>query len=409
MPGPQARSAGLLPPAVAGRRTRGARRVEVTNIAIVGAGRGGSEFLKVLLNSPNVKIKYVCDTNPSAKGVIIAKQHDIPVVGRFADFVQDPEVDLIFESTGRPDVFEELSRAKLPSASLVGSAGTKVIFSLLDSYNEVNRSLRSYKINLERRIIQRTEELEELNAELAKEKAATEHLYEQQREINEEKSRYLIHTTHQLKAPFAAIQNYVDLILEGYAGSVDPGMRDIVLKIKTRCELLAETIRDMLELAKLKANVVDMVREDVDVRTVIEDVVQRFEVAAAAKRLTLQMDLPRDPLVARTVSKQLFEMLAALMENAVKYSRPDGSIEIGATVAPDGRRVISVADHGIGIPKENQEKIFTEFFRCNNAVRHDPNGNGLGLPIAAEIARLLDVDIELESEQEKGTTFRLRL
>ena len=383
--------------------------METANIVIVGAGKGGSEFIKVLFSTPNVRIKYVCDVNPSAKGVIIAKQHDVPVVTRFADFIQDAEVDLIFESTGRPDVFEELSRTKLPSVSLVGSAGTRVIFSLLDSYNEVNRSLRSYKINLERRIIQRTEELEDLNAELAKEKAATEHLYEQQREINEEKSRYLIHTTHQLKAPFAAIQNYVDLILEGYAGSVEPGMRDIVLKIKTRCELLAETIRDMLELAKLKANVVDMVREDIDVRAVIEDVVERFAVAAAAKRLSVQVDLPRDPLFARTVSKQLFELLAALMENAVKYSRPDGTIEISATVAPDSRRVITVTDHGIGIPKENQEKIFSEFFRCNNAVRFDPNGNGLGLPIAAEIARLLDVDIELESEQDKGTSFHIRI
>jgi len=383
--------------------------MEIANIVIVGPGKGGSEFLKVLLNTPNLKIKYVCDINPSAKGVIIAKQHGVPVVSRFADFIQDPEVDLIFESTGHREVWEELSRSKLPTVSLVGSAGTRVIFSLLDSYNEVNRSLRSYKINLERRIIQRTEELENLNAELAKEKAATEHLYEQQREINEEKSRYLIHTTHQLKAPFAAIQNYVDLILEGYAGSVEPGMRDIILKIKTRCELLAETIRDMLELAKLKANVVEMIREDIDLRTVVEDVVERFAVAAAAKRLTVEVSLPRDSLVARTVGKQLFELLAALLENAIKYSHPDGTIEIGAAVAPDGRREITVADHGIGIPKENQEKIFSEFFRSNNAVRYDPNGNGLGLPIATEIARLLDVDIELASEVDKGTTFRVRI
>ncbi len=413
MPGfrglPRPSAGGNLPGPRAAECWGGSFRMDTTNIVIVGAGKGGSEFLKVLLNTPSLKIKYVCDVNPSAKGVIIAKQHNIRVVSRFADFIQDPEVNLIFESTGRPDVFEELSRIKLPSVSLVGSGGTRVIFSLLDSYNEVNRSLRSYKINLERRIIQRTEELEELNAELAKEKAATEHLYEQQREINEEKSRYLIHTTHQLKAPFAAIQNYVDLILEGYAGSVEPGMRDIVLKIKTRCELLADTIRDMLELSKLKANVVEMVREDIDVRGVIEDVVERFAVAAAAKRLSIQVDLPREPLVARTVGKQLFELLASLVENAVKYSRPDATIEIGTTIAPDGRRMISVTDHGIGIPKENQEKIFTEFFRCNNAVRFDPNGNGLGLPIAAEIARLLDIDIELESELDKGTTFRLRL
>ena len=97
--------------------------MEIANIVIVGAGKGGSEFLKVLLNTPNVKIKYVCDINPSAKGVIIAKQHSVPVVSRFTDFIQDPEVDLIFESTGHREVCEELSRSKLPTVSLVGSGG----------------------------------------------------------------------------------------------------------------------------------------------------------------------------------------------------------------------------------------------------------------------------------------------
>jgi signal transduction histidine kinase len=383
--------------------------METANIAIVGAGKGGYECLKVLLTTPNVLIKYVCDIDPNAKGVMLAKQHKISYVARLSEFIHDPEVDLIFESTGRPEVFEELSRAKLPTTSLVGSGGTRVIFSLLDSYNEVNRSLRSYKMNLERRIIERTEELEKLNTELSKEKAATERLYEQQREINEEKSRYLIHTTHQLKAPFAAIHNYVDIILDGYAGPLAQETRDLVLKIKTRCELLSETILDMLELARLKAQDLELVREDVDLCAVVNDVVERFAVSAAAKRLLVRVDAPKEPLIARTVGKRLFELLAVLLENAVKYSPPDGSIEIAMKVASDGKRVISIMDHGIGIPEANLGKIFREFFRSNNAVRFEPNGNGLGLAIAGEIANLLDITIEVESELEKGTTFHVRI
>jgi len=383
--------------------------METANIAIVGAGQGGYLFLKVLLNTPNVRIKYVCDINPGAKGVFLAKQQNIKVVTRLSEVLSDPEIDLIFESTGRAEVFDELNRSKLPSVSLVGSAGTRVMFSLLDSYNELTRSLQSYKLNLERRIIERTEELEKLNTELAKEKTATERLYEEQREQNEDKSKYLIHTTHQLKAPFAAIENYVDIILDGYTGGVNDETRGIILKIKARCGLLSETIQDMLELAKIKAHIVDMMREELDLREVVREVVERFKVAAGAKKLCLAIHAPEEPLVVRTVKQQLFELLAALMENAVKYSRPEGTIDLTLSVATNGKRVVAISDHGIGIPAANLGKIFSEFFRSNNAVSFDPNGNGLGLAIVREIANLLDVELDVESVLEQGSTFYVRI
>jgi signal transduction histidine kinase len=383
--------------------------METTKIAIVGAGKGGYEFVKVLLATPNVQIKCVCDIDPNAKGVLLARQHQIPCVTRLSEFISDPEIDLIFESTGRPEVFEELNRLRRSSTSLIGSAGTRVIFSLLDSYNEVNRSLQSYKVNLERRIIERTEELEKLNAELAQEKAATEHLLEQQQELNEQKSKYLVHTTHQLKAPFAAIQNYVDIILDGYVGEISDETRDIVQKIRARCELLSQTIRDMLELAKLKAHHVDLVRDNFDLRQVVHEVAARFSAAAAAKRIKLEVQEPGEPLIARTVQKQLFELLATLTDNAIRYSHPDSSVAIILAVGPDDRRILSVVDHGIGIPKENLDKVFAEFFRSNNAVNFEPNGNGLGLAIVKEIADLLDISVEVESELDKGTTFHVRI
>jgi two-component system phosphate regulon sensor histidine kinase PhoR len=203
-----------------------------------------------------------------------------------------------------------------------------------------------------------------------------------------------------LKAPFAAIQNYIDLILDGYTGGVNDETRDVVSKIRVRCELLSETIRQMLELSKLKAHVVDLVRENVDLRDVVNDVVARFSVAASSKSINVEVEVPKDPAISCTVRKQLFELLAVLMENAVKYSAPKHSIQIRIG-EDDGKHIISVADHGIGIPKEHQERIFSEFFRSNNAARCEPNGNGLGLAIAKEIAKLLGITIEVESEIER--------
>jgi len=376
------------------------------NIVIVGAGKGGYEFLKVLTATPNVHIRYVCDVNPAAKGVLFAKQRGIACVTRISDFIGDDSIDLIFESTGRPEVFEELNRRKRPSVSLVGSAGTRVIFSLLDSYNEANRNLTSYKLNLERRIIERTEELEKTNAALEQEKLACEVLFERQREINDEKSHYLVQSTHQLKAPFAAIQHYVDIVLEGYTGEVTDQTRAVMEKIKSRCQLLSDTIRDMLDLARLQTHIVDMAREDVDVADVVREVQERFAAAAAARSIALNNGVA-DGVVVRANRRQLFELLAVLVDNAVRYS-PEGTAVDLTGERVDGRVVVAVRDHGIGIAPEHKARIFTEFFRANNAVRFDPNGNGLGLAIARELANYLEATLDVESRLGEGSVFHIR-
>ena len=102
-------------------------------------------------------------------------------------------------------------------------------------------------------------------------------------------------------------------------------------------------------------------------------------------------------------------MVRNLLENAVKYSYPDGTIELAVEVAKDGKRVVSVTDHGIGIPADHLKKVFSEFFRSNNAVGFEPNGNGLGLAIAKEIANILDAELEVESVINLGSTFRVRI
>jgi signal transduction histidine kinase len=380
------------------------------NIVIVGAGKGGYEVLKVLTSTPNVTIKYVCDLDPHARGVLFAIEHQIPCVRRLSEFIDDPTIDLIFEVTGREEVFEELSRRKRPSVSLVGSAGTKAIFSLLDSYTEINRKLQSYRLNLEHRIIERTEELEKLNMALEKEKAATEKLYEAQQQVTEEKTKYLLHTTHQLKAPFAAIQNYVDIILEGYTGEIPERTRDIMFKIRRRCELLSETIKDMLELSNLKSHVVnDVTKVPVDVREVIREVIERFGVGAAAKRLRIAGEVEGLPLMVSSSHRHLFDLISVFVDNAIKYSRPEGSIEITAAQTGPRKARIAVRDHGIGIAPESLPKIFTEYFRANNAVRHDDYGNGLGLAIARELARHLEAEIQVESTLHEGSVFSVAL
>ena len=124
-------------------------------IALIGAGNGGLALLKVLLKIPGIKIKYVCDINPYAVGVLYAKNYNIEYVADYKQIIKDKEISLIFEATGDQGFFNSLSNEKSPNISLIGASGSMIIYHLLDSYNEINRNLNEYKINLEKKIIER--------------------------------------------------------------------------------------------------------------------------------------------------------------------------------------------------------------------------------------------------------------
>ena len=259
-------------------------------IALIGAGKGGVALLKVLLEIPGVKIKYICDIDPDAEGVGFAKTHGTKYISDHNEILHDEKVSLIFEATGDMELFQDLSKHKSPKSSLVGASGSMIIYNLLDAYNEINRNLNEYKINLEGKIVERTEELERANVDLENEVLEYEKISRKLQEMNEEKSKYLLYATHQLKAPFSAIQSYADIILEGYSGEIAQRTRDIVLKIKERCELLSNVIKEMLELSKLKSRDEELRFEKISISDILSKVIRRFHISAEAKNIKIDSD-----------------------------------------------------------------------------------------------------------------------
>jgi signal transduction histidine kinase len=375
-------------------------------IALIGAGNGGLALLKVLLDIPSVKIKYVCDKNQNAIGILYAKNHNIVCTPDYRQIITDKEINLIFEATGDPYVFADLSEKKSTKISLIGADGSKIIYHFLDAYNEVNKNLNEYKINLERKIIERTEELEKANAKLEKEMLEYEKISQKLYEINNEKTKYLLYATHQLKAPFAAIQSYVDIILDGYTGEIPNSTRDIILKVKERCELLTNVIKEMLELAKLKSrDSSDIVFNKINITEVLSAVIKRFEVVTRTNNIRIDFNPETENHYIMGSERQLDILFSTLLENAIDYSLPDSIISVIIKKIGISQLYIGIQDHGIGISEKNIDKIFNEFFRSNNAVEFHNNGTGLGLSIAKEVAAIHNTTIQVESELGKGSCF----
>lgn len=375
-------------------------------IALIGAGNGGLALLKTLLHIPNVKIKYVCDKNPNAIGILYAKNHDITCTQDYQQIIEDKEINLIFEATGDPYVFADLSERKSSRISLIGADGSKIIYHFLDAYNEVNKNLNEYKINLERKIIDRTEELEKANSKLEKEMLEYEKISQKLYEINNEKTKYLLYATHQLKAPFAAIQSYVDIILDGYTGEIPKATRDIIHKVKERCELLTNVIKEMLELAKLKSrDSADTVFKKFNITEVLSSAIQHFKIVARTNNIRIDYNPETENYYIMGSEKQVDILFSTLLENAIDYSPPDSVVSVIIKKIGASKIYIGIKDQGIGISEKNVDKIFNEFFRSNNAVEFHNNGTGLGLSIAKEVAFIHNTTIQVESELGKGSCF----
>lgn len=377
-------------------------------IAMVGAGNGGKAILATLLKIPDIEIRYVYDINPEAPGMILAKENDIRcrTDPAFTEIASNPEIDLILEVTGKSEVFEKLKSLLSPQSTLIGAAGTKIIFHLLDAQNKVTQKLEAYKKSLEWQIIERTEEIEKANQELQKKILDYERLNEKLLKINDEKTRYLLQATHQLKAPFAAIQSYTDIILEGYAGDVSEETRHVVEKIRIRCELLSSGIKEMLELANLKSYVREnVIMVDASLNDLVRTTIEAHSVIAEKRGIRLNFEPHSGSTLVRCNRDQLAMLFSILVDNAINYSNNNSNVDIAVSERNPNKLIVSIRDYGIGISETNLPKIFNEYFRTNDGAKKHPNGTGLGLSIAKEIVKIHDADLDVESTLGKGTTF----
>lgn len=380
-------------------------------IALVGAGKGGAAILDNLVQIEGIEIRYVYDTNPDAPGMVFAALHNIKCLTdtSYAELIADDEVDLVLEVTGIPDVFKKLRAAISPKGIVIGAVGAKIIFHLLENQQRVTDTLERLKLDLQTKVVERTEDLEDANRKLNEKILEYESLNEKLERAIEDKTKYLLHATHQLKAPFAAIQSYADLILEGYTGEIPEQTFNVTQKIRIRCDLLTRSIKEMLELSNLQTCREENLRiENVHVNELIRETVKQFDVLAKNRSIKITFAPFEKDITVKCSAEHTKTLFSILLDNAINYSDDNTSIEI-KTALQDKTPVVSVVDHGIGIAEEKIDKVFKEFFRTNDAAEKHTNGSGLGLSIAREIAKLNGFRLSVESEFGKGAKFTVMM
>lgn len=204
--------------------------------------------------------------------------------------------------------------------------------------------------------------------------------------------------SHELKTPLTSISGFAELMSQGL---VPPDkVREFSLDIQKECTRLKNLVEDIIDLSRLEEGGGDMTWEDIDLYTLCDDVLQSLE--PVAKRQTVTLRLAGESLQARGVYQVLREMIYNLCDNAIKYNRSGGSVTV--TVARSaGRASVAVADTGIGIPYEDQSRVFERFYRVDKSHSRAIGGTGLGLSIVKHAAALHGAEIKLQSQPEDGT------
>lgn len=223
------------------------------------------------------------------------------------------------------------------------------------------------------------------------------------------KTGFLANLSHELRGPLGVMLNAVELVSDGLCGAVnDDQIHTLELAKKSGSHLL-DLVNDVLDYAKIEAGKLKPQPADVALSELLPDLSNVMRTAADAKKHKLVTKPVEERLGVVCDRRHLRQILINLLSNAVKYTPPEGRIEFGAERAPGGRVRIYVKDSGVGISRENREKVFSAFERISTGYASEQAGTGLGMPLSRRMAELNGGTLDFESEEGKGSTFWVML
>ncbi|MGC9469354.1 MAG: sensor histidine kinase [Anaerolineae bacterium] len=252
---------------------------------------------------------------------------------------------------------------------------------------------------------------EDPQEEIATLKAALAHAEEALEAKEAARQAFVSLVAHELRVPMTSIKGYTDLLLKGIVGPVNKAQSDFLTTIRTNVERMAKLLTNLSDINKIDGERLKLAFEPVPVANAIKEVFAALDPIAQEKAQTVTVRVS-DALPPLWADRERFvQILRSVLENAVQYTPRGGTITIEAQPVPKkpGQVLISVQDTGIGIPEEEQARIFEMFFRASDEQTREIPGHGLSLHLSKRLAELQGGTIWFESERGSGSTFYLRL
>ena len=224
--------------------------------------------------------------------------------------------------------------------------------------------------------------------------------------LDDSRQEFVANVSHELKTPMTSIKVLADSLVGQEDVPVElykEFMQDIAVEIDRENKI----ITDLLALVKMDKKASDLNIEKVNINELMESILKRLKPIADKKKVELVLETYR-PIVAEVDEVKLSLALSNLVENGIKYNVEDGWVHV--TLNADHKYFyVTVADSGVGIPKDSIDKIFERFYRVDKSHSREIGGTGLGLAITRNAIAMHRCAVKVKSEEQKGTTFSVRI
>jgi len=275
---------------------------------------------------------------------------------------------------------------------------------------------------LEKKVKERTAELananKELRVEIEKHEKTESKLKKSKQQIelqniqlkksNRIKSDFLNVTSHELRTPMAAMKGYIQMMMKQTLGDVNNDQQKALEIILRNTNRLDELVQDILDISQLQSGNMKLIPEKTDVRKMLNQTIETLQPSAELKNIKINSDI-EDKIRKLIIDKQrISQVLSNLVNNAIKFSPNDSIVNVRALEAKE-EVLFEVQDSGRGIPKNKQKKVFDMFYQVDSGMDRKFGGVGLGLTISRSIIHTHGGRIWVDSNAEKGSTFKFTL
>jgi signal transduction histidine kinase len=255
-------------------------------------------------------------------------------------------------------------------------------------------------------------EVKELNATLQQRiDVATKELRSsnnQLKHLDEVKDEFISMASHQLRTPLTSVKGYLSMVLDGDAGAVTPRQQTLLREAFNSSERMVRLIADFLNVSRLQTGKFTIDKKAIDFKNLVKQEVTNLELIAKTRGMKLRINVTDKDLPVVADEAKLQQVVMNFIDNAIYYSRPKGTIIINLERIKHSA-VLTVVDTGIGVPEEEQTKLFHKFYRAKNARRQRPDGTGVGLFMARRVVEAHGGTIIFSSREGKGSTFGFRM
>lgn len=265
------------------------------------------------------------------------------------------------------------------------------------TYEDITEGIRASELlrkaneELEDRVRERTRELEALTQELERNTRS--------------KTHFLAAASHDLLQPINAARLFTHSISERSADQ--NAVRELAVNVDQSLVTANELLRALLDISKLDSGGIQPESSNMDLVKFVESLVGELQPSAHDKQVSLQQQI--DPITVRSDKQLLHSVMQNLVSNALRYTASGGKVVVNTELLDDAQVKLSVQDSGAGIAEQHLDQIFNEFYQIKTGSKSNARGLGLGLSIVKRISKLLDLQVAVESVENKGSTFSIRL